>query len=236
MIALMVRLARSGKQVVRLKGGDPTVLGRGGEELLALASAGIPFENVPGVTCAVAAPLLAGIPVTHRGLADSFTVVTAHRRGDEQRFSIPPFNPRTTLILLMGVGTVEQWRDQLRAEGYPADLPVAFVTDASTRSQQVLVTTLEWADDQARAHTIRPPTTVIVGKVVSLRSVIASQVPEGKTAAVALEEMLDNSYSQSSQSTRDEARTGDEGRISPFGSTPPAIHESPRSTHSGSTP
>jgi uroporphyrinogen III methyltransferase/synthase len=197
-IELMVSLARSGKRVVRLKGGDPTVLGRGGEELLALARSGIAFETVPGVTSAVAAPLLAGIPVTHRGLADSFAVITAHRCGEEENFSIPPFNPRTTLIVLMGVGTVDQWRDQLHAEGYPSDLPVAFVTDASTGAQQVLVTTLEWAAEDAKFHAVRPPTTVVVGAVVSLRAVTASPVPEARTAALALEQMLDGSAAANS--------------------------------------
>ncbi len=177
---------------------DPTVLGRGGEELLALARSGIAFETVPGVTSAVAAPLLAGIPVTHRGLADSFAVITAHRCGEEENFSIPPFNPRTTLIVLMGVGTVDQWRDQLHAEGYPADLPVAFVTDASTGAQQVLVTTLEWAAEDAKFHAVRPPTTVVVGAVVSLRAVTASPVPEARTAALALEQMLDGSAAANS--------------------------------------
>ena len=128
--ALLAELAWGGKHVARLKGGDPAVLGRLGEELLYVAERGIPYEVIPGVSSATAVPMFAGIPVTMRGMADSFVIVTAHRREDARDFSIPPFNPRTTLVLLMALRTTELWREQMLRQGYPADLPVALVSSA----------------------------------------------------------------------------------------------------------
>lgn len=171
---LLVQHALRGRYVVRLKGGDPTVLGRTGEEALALAAAGIRFEIVPGVSSAVAAPAFAGIPVTHRGLADSVCIVSAHRRDDESEFSIPPYSPRTTLVLLMAGQTAPSWLDQLLSRGYPASLPVAFVTAATTANQQVLVTTVgEAARGGARLEELGSPALAIVGHVVSLRNSLA---------------------------------------------------------------
>ncbi|MBI4518459.1 MAG: uroporphyrinogen-III C-methyltransferase [Deltaproteobacteria bacterium] len=165
---LVANLALAGKQVVRLKGGDPTMLGRTGEETLRLAVLGIAFEIVPGVSSALAAPAAAGIPVTHRGLADSVCVVSAHRREDQPDFSIPPYSPRTTLVLLMAVQTVEIWSRQLRQQGYPADLAVAFITAGTTAEQKVLTTTVEHAAAAAAAATLGSPTLAVVGRVVEL--------------------------------------------------------------------
>lgn len=170
---LLVRHALRGKHVVRLKGGDPTVLGRTGEEALRLAASGIPFEIVPGVSSALAAPAFAGIPVTHRGLADSVCIVSAHRRDDEQEFSIPPYSPRTTLVLLMAGQTAQAWLEQLLLREYPASLPLAFVTAATTTKQQVFVTTV---GDAARNHVMvefGSPTLAVIGHVVSLRDSLA---------------------------------------------------------------
>lgn len=170
--ALLAEHALAGKHVVRLKGGDPMVLGRGGEEARYLGALGIPVTLVPGITSSVAAPELAGIPVTHRGVSDSFHVVSAHRRNDEQEFSLPPFHPRTTLVILMGVRTLPVWREQLRGLGYPDDLPVAFVTSGGWAQQQVVVSTLEHAQQDAEDAGVDSPTTAVVGHVVSLRDAI----------------------------------------------------------------
>ncbi|OFV90376.1 MAG: uroporphyrinogen-III C-methyltransferase [Acidobacteria bacterium RIFCSPLOWO2_12_FULL_65_11] len=171
---LLVRHALRGKRVVRLKGGDPTVLGRTGEEALRLAASGIPFEIVPGVSSALAAPAFAGIPVTHRGLADSVCIVSAHRRDDEQEFSIPPYSPRTTVVLLMAGQTAQSWLGQLLVRGYPANLPLAFITAATTAKQQVLVTTVgDAARSVAKAEFGGSPTLVVIGHVVSLRDSLA---------------------------------------------------------------
>ena len=172
--ALLVRLALDGKHVVRLKGGDPTVFGRTGEEALGLARFGIEFEIVPGVSSAVAAPALAGIPVTHRGLADSVCVLSAHRQKDEPQLSIPPYHPRTTLVLLMALQTVETWGPQLLDRGYPADLPVAFISAGATARQRVVVTTVSRAAADSRAEQLDSPTLAVVGGVVSLRAALAN--------------------------------------------------------------
>ncbi len=170
---LIVSQARAGKRVVRLKGGDPTVFGRVGEEALACVRAGVPFEIVPGISSAVAGPAHAGIPVTHRGVADSFCVVTAHRRRDELDFSIPPYNPRTTVVLMMGVGTLPAWRSTLAAAGYPDDLPVAFVMRASWPDQRVVETTVGGAAADAKAHAVTAPAIVVIGHTVALRQSLA---------------------------------------------------------------
>ena len=171
--ALLVRLALDGEQVVRLKGGDPTVLGRAGEEALACVEAGVPFDIVPGVTSSVAAPSFAGIPVTHRGVADGFAVVTAHKQREGAFFSIPSYQPKLTVILLMGVGTVDLWQDQLLDRGYPAETPVAFVTDGTTDQQRVVVTTVGGCVEAAREEAVGTPSVAVVGDVVRLRGRLA---------------------------------------------------------------
>jgi uroporphyrin-III C-methyltransferase len=179
---LLLRHAREGRAVVRLKGGDGAVFGRLGEELLFLAARDVPLEVVPGVTSATAAPIFAGIPVTHRGLADSFLVVTAHHRENEPVASIPPYNPATTVILMMALGTTGAWRAQLLAQGYPPDLPVAYISAGGTRRQRVLVTTIGAAAEQAAAAELAGPVLAVVGRVVSLRDQLAWYDP-GASAA-----------------------------------------------------
>ena len=171
---LLVRFARDGRRVVRLKGGDPTVLGRTGEEALRLSQLGIPFEIVPGVSSAVAAPALAGIPVTHRGVADAVCILSAHRQEHDPELSIPPCHPRTTLVLLMALQTVGTWSPQLLERGYPADLPVAFVNAGATARQRVVVTTVARAAADARSAALDSPTLAVVGRVVSLRDKLAA--------------------------------------------------------------
>jgi uroporphyrin-III C-methyltransferase/precorrin-2 dehydrogenase/sirohydrochlorin ferrochelatase len=129
---LMIREARKGKRVVRLKGGDPFVFGRGGEEALALAAAGIPFEVVPGVTTAVAAPALAGIPVTHRGIASGFLVLAGHT-SESVDHALRSVKPNTiSVVFLMAVGARAELAKQLIAHGWAAATPAAVVCDAST--------------------------------------------------------------------------------------------------------
>jgi uroporphyrin-III C-methyltransferase len=174
---LLGELALAGKTVVRLKGGDPMVLGRTGEEALHLCDLGVPFEVVPGVTSAVSAPALAGIPLTHRGVADAFTVVSAHRRDDAEDFSIPPYAPRRSLVLMMSLRTSPAWSRQLLEAGYPADLPVAFVSGGSTAAQSVIVTTVAGAATQAAKIRVDAPTLAVIGHVVALRARLAHPPP-----------------------------------------------------------
>jgi uroporphyrinogen III methyltransferase/synthase len=166
--ALIVGLAKQGKRVVRLKGGDPFVFGRGGEEALALRQEGVPYEIVPGISSAIAAAAYAGIPITHRGIAESFAVTTAHRRLDEDGFAIPPYDDRTTVVLLMGVKTLPQWAGQLHELGYPGDLPVAFVTWGTTARQSRLVTSVGRCVEDAARHGLASPSIAIIGRTVLL--------------------------------------------------------------------
>jgi uroporphyrinogen III methyltransferase/synthase len=184
---LLASLAQTGRNVVRLKGGDPGVLGRVGEEALYLRERGISFEIVPGVSSSTSVPLSAGIPVTHRGVADSFALATAHRRKDELAFSIPPYRPRTTLLLLMPLRTVSDWSRQLLDQGYPADLPLAFISHGSRVQQRVLQSTVGTAAEDSKATEVETPTLVVVGRVVELRDKglrwfpdQEAQLPEGR--------------------------------------------------------
>jgi uroporphyrin-III C-methyltransferase/precorrin-2 dehydrogenase/sirohydrochlorin ferrochelatase len=169
--ALMIRAARRGRRVVRLKGGDPFVLGRGGEEAVALAEAGVSFDIVPGVTSAIAAPALAGIPVTHRGLASSFLVVSGH---DEDTFAqaVAGMTPGpTTLIILMGVARSGALAGHLLARGWPSDTPAAIVIDGSRLGQRMWRGPLdELAAGRATIDVSGPaaPGTIVIGEVVSI--------------------------------------------------------------------
>lgn len=166
---LLGELGLAGKRVVRLKGGDPSVFGRVGEEAMYVASKGVPFEVIPGVTSAIAGPMYAGIPVTHRGIADNFAVVTAHRNMDESEFSIPEYNSKTTLVLMMARGSIELWQTQLLEKGYPAHHPIALVTAATSSKQQVVVSTVGDVVKDAVFHNVGMPTLAVAGNVVTLR-------------------------------------------------------------------
>lgn len=174
--SLIVDHARSGRRVVRLKGGDPFVFGRGADEGQALAAAGIPFEIVPGVSAAVAVPAYAGIPVTHGGLASSFAVLTAHvsseRPGAEERFAALAAGA-DTLVLLMGVSALEETVGRLKAAGRADDEPVALIERGTTPDQRTVVATLATATEVAAAERIVSPTTVVVGQVVRLREALS---------------------------------------------------------------
>ena len=169
--ALLVRRARLGEVVVRLKGGDPFVFGRGGEEMLACLEAGVPVEVVPGVTSAVAAPAAIGIPLTHRAIARSFAVVTgstahAEDTGDLARMA----NATDTLVVLMAAGALTQTCATLVDAGRPADTPAAVVQWAWTDEQRAVIGTLADLPTLAAAATIGPPATLVVGDVVAVLS------------------------------------------------------------------
>jgi uroporphyrin-III C-methyltransferase/precorrin-2 dehydrogenase/sirohydrochlorin ferrochelatase len=174
---ILVDRARAGRAVVRLKGGDPYVLGRGGEERLACEQAGVRVEVVPGITSAVSVPAAAGIPVTHRGLARGFTVVTGHE-------DVPVLPPGTdhTLVLLMGVATLRRTAALLVEHGRPADCPVGIVERGWTRDQRVTLGTLADIADRADRVGVCSPAVVVVGDVVRLAHAWAGQ---GRTEAVA---------------------------------------------------
>jgi len=168
--ALLIRHASEGRFVVRLKGGDPFVFGRGGEEALALARAGIAFEVVPGVTSAIAAPAYAGIPVTHRGIAASFAVLTGHEDPSRESDAVNWRALATsvdTLVVLMAVGTFPRIVGALLANGRPAETPVALIRWGTTDAQEVRVGTL--ADIVGRARGLDSPVVAVIGEVVRLR-------------------------------------------------------------------
>jgi|HubBroStandDraft_3_1064219.scaffolds.fasta_scaffold01619_2 uroporphyrin-III C-methyltransferase len=178
-IGLLLARAAAGKVVVRLKGGDPFVFGRGGEEALACAAAGIPWEVVPGVSSAVAVPALAGIPLTHRGLARGFTVVSGHCLRDDLDW--PALARAETLVVLMGLERLPVVTARLLAAGRAAATPAALVVDGSLPDQQVLLGTLGDIAAIAAAAGARPPATLVVGEVVSLRARLAA--PPARSAA-----------------------------------------------------
>ncbi|WP_106815502.1 uroporphyrinogen-III C-methyltransferase [Microbacterium timonense] len=161
--ALLVRLARDGKTVVRLKGGDPYVFGRGGEEVHACQEAGVAVEVVPGITSAISVPAIAGIPLTHRGVATAFTVATAH----DQIASLGGGRDHT-VVLLMGVGTLANSAITLARGERGGDCPVAIVEDGFGPRQRVTVGTLATIAHQAAERGVRSPAVVVVGDVVRL--------------------------------------------------------------------
>ena len=171
--ALLVDRAQQAQTVVRLKGGDPFVFGRGGEEALACVRAGVKFEVVPGVTSAVAAPALAGIPLTHRGLATSFTVVTASTAHGGEVDLARVANAADTLVLLMAAGKLAQTCETLIAAGRPREEPAAIVQWAGTPEQRTVVGTLAELPALATAVWIGPPATLVVGAVAALANELA---------------------------------------------------------------
>lgn len=159
--AILVREALAGKRVVRLKGGDPYVLGRGGEEAIACREHGVDVEVVPGVTSAVSVPAAAGIPVTHRGLAKAFTMISGH----EELENVPSGSDHT-VILLMGVGTLNRSMPLLEAAGRGKDCPVAIIENGYSKDQRVTIGTLGTIVGLAQAGQVRNPAVVVVGDVV----------------------------------------------------------------------
>ena len=200
---LMIRSARRGKRVVRLKNGDPFLLGRGGEEALALAAAGVPFEVIPGVTSAVAAPELAGIPVTHRGMTAGFTVVSGHAPEAFEPVLAGVGPGSMTVVVLMGLRNRRRIAQTLLDGGWRKETPAAVVFGAATDRMATWVGTLDaladseselvsdsWCRSERRdaapvpagaggAAVNEAPGTIIVGAVVGLRAVIAAAVQAG---------------------------------------------------------
>ena len=170
--ALMIGHARAGRRVVRLKGGDPFVFGRGGEELQALRAAGVPFEVVPGITAALACAAYAGIPLTHREHAQSLHLVTAHRAGDGDGDGEPDWSTladaRQTLVFYMGVSGLARIRDRLVAHGRAAGTPFAIVEHGSRPEQRVIVGPLGDLVELAAHHAVQSPALLIVGEVAAL--------------------------------------------------------------------
>lgn len=185
---LLVRAARRGRKVVRLKGGDPFVFGRGGEEALALVAAGVPFEIVPGVSSAIASPALAGIPVTHRGVSTAFVVVSGH---SPEAYSpvLGSLAPQAaTIVVLMGLGSARDIAALLQARGWAPDTPAAVLYGASTSASAVHAGTLT----DLPASCMRPhggaPGTIVIGDVVRVGTMLRAemerfQADDGKLAA-----------------------------------------------------
>ena len=171
--ACLVDRARAGHAVVRLKGGDPFVFGRGGEEALACLAAGVPFEVVPGISSAIAVPAYAGIPVTHRSITQDMAIVSGHMdpasEGSEVDWAALAAGPGT-LVLLMGVKEIGKIAATLTEHGRPGTTPVAMIHRGTTPQQRTLVATLDTIGAEAVAADIKPPCVTVIGDVVSLRS------------------------------------------------------------------
>jgi uroporphyrin-III C-methyltransferase len=165
---MLIEGARAGKTVVRLKGGDPFVFGRGGEEAEYLFDHGVPFEVVPGVSSAIAAPAYAGIPVTHRKYSASVAFVTGHRKSGDAEDD-PPVPEADTIVYLMGITNLDQIAAKLLARGRPPETPVAVIRWGTRPTQRTVVSTLARVADDVRASRIHAPAVVVIGEVVRLR-------------------------------------------------------------------
>ena len=166
--ALMIELARAGKHVVRLKGGDPFVFGRGGEELQALRAQDIDYEVVPGITAAVACAAHAGIPLTHRAHAQSLRILTAQAKAGEAEHDWAALaQPGQTRVFYMGVSGLERLRDKLVGHGLPASTPFALIENGSLPQQRVIAGTLATLPVLAREHAVQAPALLIVGEVAA---------------------------------------------------------------------
>jgi uroporphyrin-III C-methyltransferase/precorrin-2 dehydrogenase/sirohydrochlorin ferrochelatase len=172
--ALMLRYARDGKRVVRLKGGDPFVFGRGGEELEFLRAHGIAYEVVPGITAALACAAYAGVPLTHRSHAQSVRLLTAHG-ADSPDAQLPDTldwrslaDERQTLAVYMGVAGLDTLRARLIAHGRSANTPFALIENGSRPNQRVIVGTLDELPERAREHAVQSPALLILGEVAAL--------------------------------------------------------------------
>lgn len=173
---LLIEQARLGRIVVRLKGGDPCVFGRGGEEALALAEAGIVFDIVPGVTSAIAVPAYAGIPVTHRGQASTLTIVTGH---ETPGGATPPVNWEAlaqlegTLVILMGISSLAAISQRLLAAGLAPAMPAAVVEQGTVAQQRVVTGPLAEIAERVKAAGLCTPAVIVIGRVVDLAALLS---------------------------------------------------------------
>lgn len=166
---LLVELAREGLSVVRLKGGDPFIFGRGGEELETLVESGIPFEVVPGVTAAAGCAAYAGFPLTHRDHAQSLTFVTGHLKDGTVNLDWPALaRPKQTVVFYMGIGAATEICRQMINHGLPSLTPAAVIRNGSMQTQQTLLATLGTLPHRIAEAEIKPPALIVVGSVVGL--------------------------------------------------------------------
>ena len=165
---LLVEYAKQGKKVVRLKGGDPFIFGRGGEEAEFLAEHGIPFEIVPGITSAIAVPAYAGIPITHRAFDPAVVFITGREARERLNWdALAKLN--ATIVVLMGLSTLDKIVNKLIEHGKDPNTPVAVIERGCTRDQRVVVSNLSSIVDVVRANDIRGPAIIVIGEVVKLR-------------------------------------------------------------------
>jgi uroporphyrin-III C-methyltransferase len=181
---VMIRAARRGQRVVRLKGGDPFVLGRGGEEALALRAANVPFEVIPGVSSAIAAPALAGIPVTHRGVTSAFTVVSGHARAAYEPVLDAIRPGAMTLVMLMAVAAQREIADALLTRGWAPATPAAIAFAASRRDADTWTGTIAALSRGEGPQDTGRPGTLVIGDVVRLRAALIDREPAITQTAV----------------------------------------------------
>ena len=186
---LIVTRAQAGQRVVRLKGGDPFVFGRGGEEARACVRAGVAFRVVPGITSAIAVPAYAGIPVTHRGVTQDFAVVSAHLDPSQPGATVDwdgLARGTGTLVLLMAVAHLDAVAAELIKRGRDAATPVAVIRDGTMPEQQVLTSTLDRVAADAESARVAPPAVVVIGEVVRLRDTLLGPIAGAATPGTAL--------------------------------------------------
>lgn len=166
---MIIALAAEGKRVLRLKGGDPFIFGRGGEEIAGLMEAEIPFQVVPGITAASGCAAYAGIPLTHRDYAQSVTFVTGHLKNKSLQLDWALLaRPAQTVVVYMGLENLEELLLQLRAHGVPKDRPVALIEEGTSERQRVIIGDMTTLPQRVRAAQVKAPTLIIIGEVVHL--------------------------------------------------------------------
>ena len=181
---LLVRLAKEGKRVLRLKGGDPFIFGRGGEEIATLAAEGIPFQVVPGITAAAGCAAYAGIPLTHRDYSQAVVFVTGHLQDGSVNLNWKALaQPNQTVVFYMGLHGVPAICTGLTTHGMPVTTPVALIQQGTTPNQRVFISTLEALPELVRKEEIKAPTLIIVGEVVSLHETLKWFVPHPENNA-----------------------------------------------------